>query len=51
MVGSKIGVGVMWGMEDVKKKNRRYCTMYIKVKYNIKDNKKNPGGGGGAIFE
>ena len=28
-----------------------YCTMYIKVLYNIKKNKKNVGGGGGAIFE
>ena len=25
--------------------------MYIKVLYNIKKNKKNVGGGGGAIFE
>ena len=25
--------------------------MYIKVLYNIKNNKKNPGKGGGTIFE
>ena len=42
-----LGVGVMWGMGT---KNRRYCTMYNKVLYNIK--KINVGGGGGgAIFE
>ena len=38
----------MWGMGT---KNRRYCTMYKKVLYNIKKIKKNVGGGGGAIFE
>ena len=42
----------MWGMGDVKTKNRRYCTMYTKVLYNIKEMKKcGEGGGGGAIFE
>ena len=34
----------MWGM-GMWTKNRRYCTMYIKVLYNIKD-KKNPVGRG-----
>ena len=28
--------------------NRSYCTMYIKVLYTIKDNKKNLRGGGGG---
>ena len=34
----------MWGIGT---KNRRYCTMYKKVLYNIKKIKKNVGGGGG----
>ena len=39
----------MWCMGT---KNRRYCTMYKKVLYNIKKIKKMwGGGGGGAIFE
>ena len=42
----------MWGMRDLTK-NRRYCTMYKKVLYNIKKIKKNVcvwgGGGGGNI--
>ena len=38
---------MIWGMGT---KNRRYCTMYKKVLYNIKKMKK-WGGGGGAIFE
>ena len=39
----------MWGMGDVNQ-DRRYCTMYKKVLYNIKK-MKNVGGGGEAIFE
>ena len=46
----KNGGGVVWGMGDVNTKNRRYCTMYKKVLYNIKKMKK-CGRGGGAIFE
>ena len=38
----------MWGMGE-RTKNRRYCTMYKKVLYNIKKIKKMLGGG--AIFE
>ena len=33
----------MWGLGT---KNRRYCTMYKKVLYNIKKIKKKCGGGG-----
>ena len=33
----------MWGMGT---ENIRYCTMYKKVLYNIKKNKKNVGGRG-----
>ena len=40
----------MWGMGDVNQ-DRRYCTMYKKVLYNIKKMKKCGGEGGGAIFE
>ena len=36
-VNAMLWVGVMWGMGT---ENRRYCTMYKKVLYNIK-NKKN----------
>ena len=32
-------------------KKRRYCTMYIKVLYNVKDNKKNLGGGAITKYE
>ena len=35
----------MWGMGDVNQ-NRRYCTMYKKVLYNIKKMKKCVGGRG-----
>ena len=44
-LGFDVGYGVCT-------KNRRYCTMYKKVLYNIKNIKKNVGGGMvGAIFE
>ena len=41
---------MIWGMGT---KNRRYCTTYKKVLYNIMKIKKMRGGGGGigAIFE
>ena len=47
-VNAMLGVGVMWGMGDVNQKNRRYCTMYKKVLYNIKKMKKCGVGGGGG---
>ena len=49
-VKAMLGVGGdgVWGMCS---KNRRYCTMYKKVLYNIKKMKNVGGGGGGAIFE
>ena len=36
----------MWGYGGCEPKNRRYCTMYKKVLYNIKKMKKCGGGGG-----
>ena len=47
-VNAMSGVGADVGMGT---KNRRYCTTYKKVLFNIKKIKKNVGGGGGAIFE
>ena len=47
-VNAMLGVGVMWGMGDVNQ-DRRYCTMYKKVLYNIKKMKKCGVGGGGNI--
>ena len=48
-VNAMLGIGVMWGMGDVnQEKNRRYCTMYKKVLYNIKKMKKCGVGGGGG---
>ena len=42
----------MWGIGGREPRiDRRYCTMYEKVLYNIKKMKKCVGGGGGAIFE
>ena len=38
-------------MRGMGTKNRRYCTMYKKVLYNIANEKNVGGGGGGAIFE
>ena len=38
----------MWGIEDVNQENRKYCTMYKKVLYNIKKIKKNVWGRGRA---
>ena len=52
-MGGRADVNAMLGVGgDVGYKNRRYCTMYKKVLYNIKKMKKCGGGGwGGAIFE
>ena len=48
--GGGSGGGVRWGVELVgETKNRRYCTMYKKVLYNIKKIKKCGGGGRGNI--
>ena len=43
-VGGDVGYG---GDVNQESKNRRYCTMYKKVLYNIKKIKKMCGGGGG----
>ena len=44
-VNAMLGVGVIWGMG-----NRRYCTMYKKILYNIKKMKKCGVGEGGQYL-
>ena len=40
----------MWGMGNVNLKNRRYCTMYKKVLYNIKKIKNKCGWEGEGLY-